>query len=289
MASRTQKQEELFLLKWMNMDIQIFLENVSKNIDRKIDEILKPFEPKILYEAMLYYLKNGGKRIRPALVALGAYITDGHPEDAFTVGTAIEFIHNYSLIHDDLPAMDNDDERRGKPTCHKVFGEAIAILAGDALLTHAFWILSNKSLYKNTNEEKLLRIINLVALKAGIDGMVAGQVMDIKKIGELEDIAKYKTAQLILASLVSGALLGNYKEEEIRILSKVGEKIGILFQIIDDILDKEGFYEELGPEGAKELAKTFASMAIEELRQLNKPKKTQLLEDFIIYLLNRTS
>ena len=289
MASRTQKQEELFLSKWMNMDIQIFLENVSKNIDRKIDEILKPFEPKILYEAMLYYLKNGGKRIRPALVALGAYITDGHPEDAFTVGTAIEFIHNYSLIHDDLPAMDNDDERRGKPTCHKVFGEAIAILAGDALLTHAFWILSNKSLYKNTNEEKLLRIINLVALKAGIDGMVAGQVMDIKKIGELEDIAKYKTAQLILASLVSGALLGNYKEEEIRILSKVGEKIGILFQIIDDILDKEGFYEELGPEGAKELAKTFASMAIEELRQLNKPKKTQLLEDFIIYLLNRTS
>jgi geranylgeranyl diphosphate synthase type II len=270
------------------MNLETFLENVSKNIDRKIDELLKPFEPKILYEAMLYYLKNGGKRVRPALVAMGAYITGGHPEDAFTVGTAIEFIHNYSLIHDDLPAMDNDDERRGKPTCHKVFGEDIAILAGDALLTYAFQILSQKNLYKNVNADRLLDISNLIARKAGVEGMVAGQVMDVKKIGDLEEIAKYKTAALIEASLVSGAMLGNASSQELDVLSRVGQKIGILFQIVDDILDKEGFYEELGEEGARELAKTFASMAIQELRELNKPEKTKILEDFIIYLLNRT-
>ena len=158
---------------------------------------------------MVYYLKGGGKRIRPALVALGAYIFGGHPEDAITVGTAIEFIHNYSLIHDDLPAMDNDDFRRGKPSCHKKFGEDIAILAGDALLTYAFQILSNKQLFKQVDAEKLLRISNLIARKAGIEGMVKGQVMDVKQIGDLEDIARYKTAALIEASLVSGALLVN--------------------------------------------------------------------------------
>jgi geranylgeranyl diphosphate synthase type II len=273
----------------MSSNVENFLKTVSQNIDRKIDELLKPFEPKVLYEAMVYYLKNGGKRIRPALVALGAYITDGHPEDAFTVGTAVEFIHNYSLIHDDLPAMDNDDERRGKPTCHKVFGEDIAILAGDALLTYAFQILSGKNLYKKVSAERLLDISNLIARKAGVEGMVAGQVMDVKKIGELEDIAKYKTAALIEASLVSGAMLGEATPEELSILSKVGEKIGILFQIIDDILDKEGFYEQFGEEGAREIAKTFASTAIQLIRSLNKPKKTQLLEELVYWLLQRTA
>jgi geranylgeranyl diphosphate synthase type II len=272
----------------MTTNVENFLKTVSQNIDRKIDELLKPFEPKVLYEAMVYYLKNGGKRIRPALVALGAYITDGHPEDAFTLGTAIEFIHNYSLIHDDLPAMDNDDERRGKPTCHKVFGEDIAILAGDALLTYAFQIMSQKNLFRNVTPERLLDISNLVARKAGVEGMVAGQVMDVKKIGELEDIAKYKTAALIQASLVGGAMLGNPTPEELQILMNAGEKIGVLFQIVDDILDKEGFYTEFGEEGAREIAKTFASIAIQLIRSLNKPKKTQLLEDLVYWLLNRT-
>jgi len=275
--------------KIMTARVEQFLKSISEGVDRKIDELLKPFEPKILYDAMVYYLKNGGKRIRPALVALGAYLTDGHPEDALTLGTAIEFIHNYSLIHDDLPAMDDDDERRGKPTCHKVFGEDIAILAGDALLTYAFQILSQKNLYKQVPPERLLEISNLIARKAGVEGMVAGQVMDVKKIGELEDIAKYKTAALIQASLVGGAMLGNPTPEELLTLAKVGEKIGILFQIIDDILDKEGFYEEFGEEGAREIAKTFAATAIQLLRSLNKPEKTQLLEELIYWLLNRTS
>jgi len=271
------------------MQLETFLKTVAQNVDKKIDELLKPFEPKILYDAMVYYLKNGGKRIRPALVALGAYITGGHPEDALTVGTAIEFIHNYSLIHDDLPAMDNDDIRRGKPSCHKVFGEDIAILAGDALLTYAFQILSQKNLYKNVSAEKLLDISNLIARKAGIEGMVKGQVMDVKKLGDLEEIATYKTAALIEASLVSGAMLGNPTEEELRLLSAIGKKIGILFQIVDDILDKEGYYEEFGEDGAKEIAKTFASMAIQEIRALNKPDKTALLEQLVYYLLNRTN
>lgn len=270
------------------MQLETFLKTVAQNVDRKIDELLKPFEPKLLYDAMVYYLKNGGKRVRPALVALGAYITGGHPEDALTVGTAIEFIHNYSLIHDDLPAMDNDDYRRGKPSCHKVFGEDIAILAGDALLTYAFQILSQKNLYKSVTSDKLLDISNLIARKAGVEGMVKGQVMDVKKLGDLEEIATYKTAALIEASLVSGSMLGNPTEQEIKLLSSIGRKIGILFQIVDDILDKEGYYEEFGEKGAKEIAKTFASMAIQEIRALNKPEKTGLLEQFVYYLLNRT-
>lgn len=268
------------------MNVESFLQKVSQNIDRKIDELLKPFEPKVLYEAMTYYLKSGGKRIRPALVAMGAMLTGGHPEDAFTVGTAIECIHNYSLIHDDLPAMDNDDFRRGKPSCHKVFGEDIAILAGDGLLTFAFQILTDKKLYKMVTAERLLDIGNLIARKAGIEGMVKGQVMDVKREGELEDIAKFKTAALIQASLVSGAMLGNPKPEEISILSEAGEKIGILFQIVDDILDKEGFYEEFGEEGSRDLAKTYLGIAIELIRSLEQPKKTQLLEDFVIYIYN---
>ena len=270
------------------MKLQKFLETVSAQVDKRIDELLKPFEPKLLYDAMVYYLKNGGKRVRPALVAMGAFIEGGHPEDAITVGTAIEFIHNYSLIHDDLPAMDNDDIRRGKPTCHKVFGEDIAILAGDALLTYAFQILSDKKLFKKVSADRLLEISNLVARKAGIEGMVKGQVMDVKKIGDLEEIARFKTAALIEASLVSGALLGNPTDRELWLLSDIGQKIGILFQIVDDILDKDGYYKEFGEEEAREIAKTFASMAIQQIRDLNKPERTKLLEDFVYFLLNRT-
>jgi geranylgeranyl diphosphate synthase type II len=182
--------------------------------------------------------------------------------------------------------MDNDDFRRGKPSCHKVFGEDIAILAGDGLLTFAFQILTDKKLYKMVTAERLLDIGNLIARKAGIEGMVKGQVMDVKREGELEDIAKFKTAALIQASLVSGAMLGNPKPEEISILSEAGEKIGILFQIVDDILDKEGFYEEFGEEGSRDLAKTYLGIAIELIRSLEQPKKTQLLEDFVIYIYN---
>ena len=268
------------------MSLEKFLEAVRQKVDQKIDEVLKPFEPKILYDAMVYYLKSGGKRLRPALVAMGAYIFDGHPEDAITVGTAIEFIHNYSLIHDDLPAMDNDDTRRGQPSCHKKFGEDIAILAGDALLTYAFQILSQRDLFKSVSADRLLDITNLIARKAGVEGMVKGQVMDVKKIGDLEEIAKYKTAALIEASLVSGAMLGKATPEELKLVSDIGEKIGILYQIVDDILDKDGFYAEFGEE-AKEIAKTFASMAIQKIRALNRPEKTQLLEQFVYSLLKR--
>jgi len=184
--------------------------------------------------------------------------------------------------------MDNDDIRRGKPTCHKVFGEDIAILAGDALLTYAFQILSQKELFKNVDAEKLLKISNLIARKAGTEGMVKGQVMDVKKIGDLEEVAKHKTAALISASLVAGAMLGNPSEKELSLLSDIGEKLGIIFQIVDDILDKEGYYSEFGEEGAKEIANTFASMAIQQIRALNKPEKTQILEQLVYFLLNRT-
>jgi len=162
-------------------------------------------------------------------------------------------------------------------------------LAGDALLTYAFQVLSDKSLFRSADAEKLLKISNLIAKKAGVEGMVKGQVMDVKKIGEPEDVARFKTAALIQASLLSGAMLGNASEEELATLSKIGEKIGILFQIVDDILDGDGFAEVFGREGAYEIAKTFASTAIELIRSLNKPQKTALLEEFVYWLLSRVN
>ncbi len=203
---------------------------------------------------MRYSVFAGGKRIRPILVAATAEVFGKTAEDVINVACAIELIHTYSLIHDDLPAIDNDDLRRGMPTNHKVFGEAMAILAGDALLTKAFQIMSRESggNQVGANGRSPLQVIHEIAKAAGSTGMVGGQVVDIESEGKevlfpiLEYIHIHKTGELILASCRAGAIMANAENKGLEAITRYGESIGLAFQIADDILDVEGNKEEAG-------------------------------------------
>lgn len=200
-------------------------------------------------EAMRYSLFAGGKRLRPILCLAASEAVGGDPKAAMPAGCALEMIHTYSLIHDDLPAMDDDDLRRGKPTNHKVFGEAIAILAGDGLLTEAFVLLSD---YNSLLPERAVQVIGVIAEAASYRGMVGGQVVDIlsqNKRADLETVQQMhsrKTAALIAAATESGALAGKGSEAQVAALARYGRAIGLAFQIADDILDIEGDTELLG-------------------------------------------
>jgi len=200
-------------------------------------------------EAMRYSLFAGGKRLRPILCLAASEAVGGDLKAAMPAGCALEMIHTYSLIHDDLPAMDDDDLRRGKPTNHKVFGEAIAILAGDGLLTEAFVLLSD---YNSLVPERAVQVIGGIAEAASYRGMVGGQVVDIlsqNKRAELETVQQMhsrKTAALIAAATESGALAGKGSEAQVAALGRYGRAIGLAFQIADDILDIEGDTELLG-------------------------------------------
>ncbi len=251
-----------------------------ERIENRLKELLKPFEPKILYDAMSYYVFSEGKRIRPTLSLLTAKALNKNEEDAITFGCAIELIHNYSLIHDDLPALDNDEFRRGKKTCHKVFGEDIAILAGDGLLSLSFDILTNLGLYKEIKPKNLLKAANYVAKKAGIEGMVSGQVLDITKHKDLIEISSKKTAALIESSIVG---IGILFEEETDLLEEFGHAIGMIFQITDDLIDKDGFYT-LGEEKAKSLLENYK---IKLFKALEKIPNSEELKDFALMILNR--
>ena len=234
-------------------------------VDRRLREIMKPFEPLSLYEAMSYYLFQEGKRIRPLFLLSVTDELGGNLEDATLIGCAIEMVHNYSLIHDDLPALDNDEERRGKPTCHKVFGEDLAILAGDALLTYAFEVLSNPKAFNKLSEAQVLKVINVISRKAGIEGMVSGQVLDIKGEGGNENISLLKTAALFEACFMCGGICSDY--ENLEELEQLGRKVGLLFQITDDILDGDGYYETYG-ERAKEIALELYSRINSQSKEL---------------------
>ena len=200
-------------------------------------------------EAMRYSLFAGGKRLRPILCLAASEAVGGGLQAAMPAGCALEMIHTYSLIHDDLPAMDDDDLRRGKPTNHKVFGEAIAILAGDGLLTEAFVLLSD---YNSLLPERAVQVIGVIAEAASYRGMVGGQVVDIlsqNKRADLETVQQMhsrKTAALIAAATESGALAGKGSEAQVAALGRYGRAIGLAFQIADDILDIEGDTELLG-------------------------------------------
>ena len=200
-------------------------------------------------EAMRYSLFAGGKRLRPILCLAASEAVGGDLKAAMPAGCALEMIHTYSLIHDDLPAMDDDDLRRGKPTNHKVFGEAIAILAGDGLLTEAFVLLSD---YNSLLPERAVQVIGVIAEAASYRGMVGGQVVDIlsqNKRADLETVQQMhsrKTAALIAAATESGALAGKGSEVQVAALGRYGRAIGLAFQVADDILDIEGDTELLG-------------------------------------------
>lgn len=233
--------------------------------DAALDRLI-PLEtrhPVSIHKAMRHSVFAGGKRLRPILcMEAGRMVAGSLPDGIEELGAALEMLHTYSLIHDDLPALDNDDLRRGRPTCHKVFGEAIAILAGDALQTQAYEVLSRL----NCAAEARVRIIEEIAHGTGtVDGMIGGQVVDLeaehtKPSPEmLEYIHRSKTARLITASLVSGGLYAGANESEVKKLRAFGMAIGLAFQIVDDILDVTQTSEQLGKTAGKDTASEKAT------------------------------
>ena len=261
------------------MDIKKYLQEKGDIVNKALDRLL-PGEnefPQKLHKAMRYSVFAGGKRIRPVLVMASAETFGGLTDSIIDIACAVELIHTYSLIHDDLPAIDNDDMRRGMPTCHKVFGEALAILAGDALLASAFDVMANT--HASTDEERLLllKTIQEIARAAGSTGMVGGQVLDIESEGKdvafpvLEYIHIHKTGELILASIRAGAIMKNAGDKELEAMTRYGEAIGLAFQIADDILDVEGNKEDTGKNvggDAKKEKVTYPSiLGIEESKK----------------------
>ncbi len=213
----------------------------KKTLEERLKELVKPFQPELLYSAMTYYLFQEGKRIRPLIVCSVCEALGGKVKTALTLGCAVEMVHNYSLVHDDLPCMDNDTLRRGRPTCHVVFGEDVALLAGDGLLTMAFEILSDPFHLEGLSDAERLLTVNVLAKKAGPLGMVGGQVMDIKKLSTLEDINLRKTAELFSASFMLGGICA-HRTDLLKELEAVGRDFGLLFQMVDDYRDKNGTY-----------------------------------------------
>jgi len=234
-------------------DLQAYLKDRRALVDAALERFLPPEDtpPPTVHRAMRYSVMAGGKRLRPILVIAGAEAVGGTPATVMPAACALELIHTYSLIHDDLPAMDDDDYRRGRLTNHKVFGEAIAILAGDALLTLAFRLVADNTAL--VNDARVLRdVVAELADAAGTSGMVGGQVVDIESEGKaitaetLEYIHRHKTAALIRASLRVGALLAGGDAKAVAAIGEAGSDLGLAFQIVDDILDVEGSLEELG-------------------------------------------
>jgi len=222
--------------------------------------------PTSLHTAIRYSLFAGGKRVRPILSMAAFEAVGGEGDEILPFACALEMIHTYSLIHDDLPALDNDDYRRGQLTCHKVFGEGIGILAGDALLTEAFRLMTNRSMRGlSLRDGQMLDVIHEVAQAAGMQGMVGGQVLDIESEGKevdfptVEYIHTHKTGALILVSVRAGAKLGGGDEAALRALTRYGEGIGLAFQIADDILNVEGKSVLLGKKTGSDLSKGKAT------------------------------
>jgi len=237
-------------------------------VDEALDRYLPLADelPISLHKAMRYSVFAGGKRVRPILLLAACEAVGGDLNRAMPAACAMEMIHTYSLIHDDLPAMDDDDFRRGNPTNHKVFGEAIAILAGDALLTEAFVLMSNPEYSGAAEVSRLLPVINEIARCAGSHGMVGGQVVDMESEGKpdvdlatVQYIHTHKTGALIKASVKAGALLGGADETDLAAMTRFGEAVGLAFQIADDILDIEGTTEEIGKDAGSDEARGKAT------------------------------
>jgi geranylgeranyl diphosphate synthase type II len=244
------------------MDIRRYLEEKKAVVDAQIDKVL-PRATEGIYAAMRYSLFAGGKRLRSILAIAATEAVGSSPKDILSVASALEFIHTYSLVHDDLPAMDNSDFRRGKPTSHKMFGDATAILTGDALLTMAFELMTTPESTKGLDPRVLQQVVCEVARAAGTEGMIGGQVADLDYAGrkpsaqELEYIHQHKTAALIRTSAWTGAVLGNSSPGQVEAIRGYGEKVGLAFQIVDDILDEVGEEGRLGktPGGDREMEK----------------------------------
>ncbi|MGL5797482.1 MAG: polyprenyl synthetase family protein [Cetobacterium sp.] len=287
--------------------LKTYLESRRKLIDSNIELYLNKLNyPSVIAEGMRYSVLNGGKRLRPILLLMVLELYEKNLELGLPVGIAIELIHSYSLVHDDLPALDNDEYRRGKLTTHKKYGEAEAILIGDALLTHSFSIVADET--KGIPAEKLIKIIAMISNYSGINGMIGGQMVDIesekKKVSfqTLEYIHKNKTGKLLKLPVEIGAIISGSTEAEYKALEKYSESIGLAFQIKDDILDIEGDFEKIGKpigsdlelekttypsifglEKSKEILKTVIQEAKDSLKifENDKIKNFILLADYI--------
>tara|TARA_Y100001968_G_C19329950_1_gene703772 strand:- start:237 stop:1139 length:903 start_codon:yes stop_codon:yes gene_type:complete len=238
-------------------EFSAYLAKARTRVEVALDEALGPEHPEKLRDAMRYSLLAGGKRLRPILCLAACELAGEDSDKAMPTAVALEMIHTMSLIHDDLPAMDNDDLRRGRPTNHKVYGDAVAILAGDALLTRAFEMVALRS--SGVPFERLLRVVGELSLLAGAPGLVGGQVVDLESEGKevdletLEFIHLHKTGALLKACVTCGALIAGAEKDLLKALSIYARGIGLAFQIIDDILDVTASSEVLGKTAGKDL------------------------------------
>ena len=245
------------------MELGTYLHDKRIIVENTLKDIFASFKttPGTLRDAMEYMLFSNGKRIRPILAIAANEACGKSSDDSLPLACTIEMIHTYSLIHDDLPSIDNDDIRRGRPTCHKVFGDAIAVLAGDALLTEAFRIMADNRYTENVSPKILKQVVFEIATASGADGMVGGQVMDVLYDGKegtkniLNYIHMHKTTALIRASVRIGAIMGGSKIRDLKRFTKYAECIGLAFQIMDDILDAEGDEELVGKRLKKDTGK----------------------------------
>lgn len=296
----------------MPFAIEQYLKNRAQSVEAALDRLLPPDLdcPPLIAESMRYSLLAGGKRIRPILCLATVETLGGDWQTALPAACALEMIHTYSLIHDDLPSMDNDDYRRGKLTNHKVYGEAMAILAGDALLTYAFQILSDNEW--GGMERSMLTIISELAKASGVQGMIGGQVADIQGEGTAGDeatlayIHKHKTGDLLTASVRIGAIFAGASEDQLTSLTDYADNLGLAFQIQDDILDVVGEQVKLGKQTGMDAAlgkMTYPSVyglqvSMEKVKQLTEesfaaldqlPYETTILKEIAGYLVRRES
>ena len=241
-----------------HFDLAAYLQERQALVETALDRALPVIYPEKIYDAMRYSLLAGGKRLRPILCLATCELIGGTIDMAMPTACALEMIHTMSLIHDDLPAMDNDDYRRGKLTNHKVYGEDIAILAGDGLLAYAFEHVAMET--KNVPNDRLLRIVAILGRAVGAAGLVGGQVVDLESEGNtdvcleiLNFIHNHKTAALLEASVTSGSILAGVSDAELQKLTHYAQHIGLAFQIVDDILDITATQEELGKTAGKDL------------------------------------
>jgi len=296
------------------MDIKAYLFKKKSVVDKTLDTLVPSAKmfPTSVHEAMRYSLFAGGKRVRPILAIAAAEALGSKTAGLLPLAGSLELIHTYSLIHDDLPAMDDDDLRRGRPTCHKAYGEAVAILAGDALLNMAFEVLSDRRRTEAVPAKRLIAIIKEISTASGVLGMVGGQVVDMESEGRdadlatLEYIHTHKTGALIRASVRVGALYAKAGKRQFAALTRYGEMAGLAFQIADDILDLTGKEEELGKDAGSDLKKgkkTFpsfyglaesrlracevADQAIHSLRNFD--RKADPLRELAKYIVNRVN